>query len=241
MNLDIISKTFRDDAFKPHRSNLKPPRKTPFKRALLNLICDIKTLNERFDLSSQLIHDYKKFEIALKQVYDLERILRRIALKKLHPLELDYLSTSLEAILGILKEAELKKVPTPKNLFDESEALLRMLQSTFVLDVCAKFRKDQINENLFVKGVFPQIDKIEQSKAERFSALEQIAQNIESFFEESNRTTISIEWLESEGHYISISKNRFALIEEKLMQSFITINDRTTSSKTLPLGILKTA
>lgn len=196
------------------------------KERLLNPICDIKILNERFDLSAQLMKEYKKFEIALKQVYDLERILRRIALKKLHPLELDYLSTSLEAILGILKEAQFKKIPTPKELFDESEALFLMLQNTFILDSCAKFRKDQISENLFVKGVYPQIDKIEQTKKERFSALEQIAKTIESFFEENNRSTISIEWLESEGHYISLSKNRFALIEEKLMQSFITIGEK---------------
>lgn len=196
------------------------------KERLLNPICDIKTLNERFDLSAQLMKEYKKFEIALKQVYDLERILRRIALKKLHPLELDYLSTSLEAILGILKEAQFKKIPTPKELFDESEALFLMLQNTFVLDSCAKFRKDQISENLFVKGIYPQIDKIEQAKKERFSALEHIAKTIESFFEENNRSTISIEWLESEGHYISLSKNRFALIEEKLMQSFITIGEK---------------
>ena len=87
------------------------------KERLLNPICDIKILNERFDLSAQLMKEYKKFEIALKQVYDLERILRRIALKKLHPLELDYLSTSLEAILGILKEAQFKKNPHPKRAF----------------------------------------------------------------------------------------------------------------------------
>lgn len=114
----------------------------------------------------------------------------------------------------------------PKNLFDESEALLCMLQKTFVLDVCAKFRKDQINENLFQNGIFPQIDKIEHAKSERMKALERIAEHIESFFDESQRTTLSIEWLESEGHYISISKNRFALIEDKLMQSFITIGEQ---------------
>jgi len=196
------------------------------KERLLNPICDLKTLNERFDLSAKLMEDYKKFDIALKQVYDLERILRRIALKKLHPLELAYLSTSLEAILGILKEAELKKMHLPKSLLEETEALFCMLQSTFVLDVCAKFRKDQINENLFLAGVYPHIDKIEQNKNERFGALEHIVAHMEALFEESNRSMISIEWLESEGHYILMSKNRFALIEEKLMQSFLTIGDK---------------
>lgn len=196
------------------------------KERLLNPICDIKTLNERYDLSEQLLKDYKKFEIALKQVYDLERILRRIALKKLHPVELDYLGTSLESILDIFQEARFKKISTPKDLYDESEALLQMLQNTFILDTCAKFRKDQINENIFQKGIYPQIDKMQQTKAERLEILELIVQKISSFFEDNNRSTISIEWLDSEGYYLSMSKNRFALIEDKLMESFVSLGDK---------------
>ena len=196
------------------------------KERLLNPICDIKTLNERFDLSEQLLKDYKKFEIALKQVYDLERILRRIALKKLHPLELDYLNTSLESILEIFKEARFKKIATPKDLLDESEALFTMLQNTFILDSCAKFRKDQISENIFVHGIYPQIDKMQHAKEERLSILEIIVDYIASLLEDNNKSTLSIDWLESEGYYISMSKNRFAMIEERLMQSFVTIEDK---------------
>ena len=196
------------------------------KERLLNPICDIKTLNERFDLSEQLLKDYKKFEIALKQVYDLERILRRIALKKLHPLELDYLNTSLESILEIFKEARFKKIATPKDLFDESEALFTMLQNTFILDSCAKFRKDQISENIFVHGIYPQIDKMQHAKEERLEVLEIIVDYIAGLFEDNNKSTLSIDWLESEGYYISMSKNRFAMIEERLMQSFVTIEDK---------------
>ncbi|MDD2383049.1 MAG: DNA mismatch repair protein [Sulfurospirillaceae bacterium] len=196
------------------------------KERLLNPICDIKTLNERFDLSEQLLKDYKKFEIALKQVYDLERILRRIALKKLHPLELDYLNTSLESILEIFKEARFKKIATPKDLLDESEALFTMLQNTFLLDSCAKFRKDQINENIFVHGIYPQIDKMQTTKQARLGVLEIIVEHIASLFEDNNKSTLSIDWLESEGYYISMSKNRFAMIEERLMQSFVTIEDQ---------------
>ncbi len=196
------------------------------KERLLNPICDIKTLNERFDLSEQLLKDYKKFEIALKQVYDLERILRRIALKKLHPLELDYLNTSLESILEIFKEARFKKIATPKDLLDESEALFTMLQNTFILDSCAKFRKDQISENIFVHGIYPQIDKMQHTKEERLGVLEIIVEHIAGLFEDNNKSTLSIDWLESEGYYISMSKNRFAMIEERLMQSFVTIEDK---------------
>lgn len=209
------------------------------KERLLNPICDLKTLNERFDLSEQLLKDYKKFEIALKQVYDLERILRRIALKKLHPVELDYLNTSLSAILDIFKEARFKKIATPKELLDESEALVQMLQSTFLLDTCAKFRKDQINENIFVKGIYPQIDKMQQTKSERLEVLEKIVQKIQSLFDDNNRSTMSIEWLESEGYYISISKNRFSMIETKLMESFITLDDKHHFFKDFTFRYLK--
>jgi len=195
------------------------------KERLLNPICDIKTLNERFDLTEQLLNDYKKFEVALKQVYDIERILRRIQLKKLHPLELDYLHTSLESILSIFKEVQFKKIPTPKNLYDECEELLKILQSTFLLDVCAKFRKEQIDENLFVKGVHPQIDKIISNKEASLKKIHQIATHVESFFEDSSKNSVVIGYLESEGYYISLTKNRFYIIKDKLLTSFVSLNN----------------
>lgn len=194
------------------------------KERLLNPICDIKTLNERFDLTEQLLNDYKKFEIALKQVYDLERILRRIQLKKLHPLELDYLNTSLEAILGIFKEAKFKKINTPKHLYDECEELLKIIQSTFLLDSCAKFRKEQIDENLFLKGVHPQIDKIISQKEEALKKIEIIALHVENLFEEKTKNSVTIGWLESEGYYITLTKNRYSIIKDKLHNSFVTID-----------------
>jgi len=209
------------------------------KERLLNPICDIKTLNERFDLSEQLLNDYKKFEVALKQVYDLERILRRIQLKKLHPLELDYLNTSLESILGIFKEAQFKKISTPKNLYDECDELLKILNSTFVLNSCAKFRKEQINENLFLKGVHPQIDKIENRKQQSLENIEKIALHVSALFNDNSKNAVSIGWLESEGYYITLTKNRYSMIKEELHNSFVTIDDEHHFFKDFNFKVLK--
>lgn len=209
------------------------------KERLLNPICDIKTLNERFDLSEQLLNDYKKFEVALKQVYDLERILRRIQLKKLHPLELDYLNTSLESILGIFKEAQFKKIGTPKNLYDECDEFLKILNSTFVLDSCAKFRKEQINENLFLKGIHPQIDNIINKKQKSLENIEKIALHVSSFFQDNSKNAVTIGWLESEGYYITLTKNRYAMIKEKLHESFVTIDDEHHFFKDFNYKVLK--
>ena len=209
------------------------------KERLLNPICDIKTLNERFDLSEQLLSDYKKFEVALKQVYDLERILRRIQLKKLHPLELDYLNTSLESILNIFKEAKIKKIDTPKNLYDECEELLKILNSTFVLDSCAKFRKEQINENLFLEGIHPQIDKILYKKTKSVQSIEAISLHVNSFFDENAKNAVSIGWLDSEGYYITLTKNRYAMIKDRLHESFVTIDGKHHFFKDFSFKVLK--
>ena len=209
------------------------------KERLLNPICDVKTLNQRFDLSEQLLHDYKKFEVALKQVYDLERILRRIQLKKLHPLELDYLNTSLEAILGIFKEAQFKKIRTSKNLYDECDELLKILNSTFLMDSCAKFRKEQINENLFLKGIHPQIDQIVNKKEENLANIDKIVEHINSLFEDNSSNLASIGWLESEGYFVALTKNRYSIIKEKLHDSFVTINGEHHFFKDFNFKILK--
>lgn len=210
------------------------------KERLLNPICDIKTLKERYDLSEQLLKDYKKFEIALKQVYDLERILRRIKLKKLHPLELDYLHTSLESILEIFKEARFKKIATPQNLYDECEELVSLLRTTFVLDSCAKFRKEQINENLFIKGVHPQIDKLEEVKTSNYESIRQIALHVENLFEDkSAKNSVNIGFLETEGFYISLTKNRYALIKDTLLDNFVTIENKHYFFKDFNFKILK--
>lgn len=57
---------------------------------LLNPICDSKLLNERYDLIDKMEDHIAPLETKLKEVYDLERILRRLKLGKLHPYELDY-------------------------------------------------------------------------------------------------------------------------------------------------------
>ncbi len=209
------------------------------KERLLNPICDIGILNRRFDLSEQLINDYKKFEISLKQVYDLERILRRIKLKKLHPLELDYLHTSLEAILEILKDAKFKKIDTPKNLYIETQKLLKILEETFYLDICAKYRKEQIDENLFLRGIHPQIDAILDIKERNFDKIKEIAQMIESLFDDKAKNIVTIGYLETEGYYIQLTKNRYHMIKEKLFDSFVTIGENHYFFKDFNFKVLK--
>ncbi len=213
--------------------------KRMLKERLLNPICDLKILNERFDLSEKLLSHYKQFENLMKQVYDLERILRRIKLKKLHPFELNYLFTSLESIYTILKEEQNAKISDKQNLINETEDFISTLLNTFDLELCAKVSKNQINENFFKTGVYPVIDSLEKEQRLELYKIETICTHINGMFEGKDQHFASVEYLDSEGYFIAMTKNRFCLIEEKLLKSFITIDNRHHFFKDFSIKKLK--
>ena len=213
--------------------------KRMLKERLLNPICDLKILNERFDLSEKLLPHFKQFEILMKQIYDLERILRRIKLKKLHPFELSYLFSSLESVFAILKEEKSLNISSEQNLIDECEDFIRTLLNTFDLDMCAKVSKTQISENFFKTGVYPAIDTLENEQRMQLYKIETICTHINEMFDGKNSQFATVEFLDSEGYYIALTKNRYSLIEEHLMKSFITIEDEHHFFKEFTIKKLK--
>ena len=199
--------------------------KRMLKERLLNPICDLKILNERFDLSEKLTPHYKQFEILMKQIYDLERISRRIKLKKLHPFELSYLFASLESVHAILEKELEVEISCEKNLINESQDFIYTLLNTFDLDMCAMVSKNQIRENFFKEGVYPAIDTLEKQQRLGLYKIETICTHINGMFDGKNQEFATVEYLDSEGYFISLTKNRFSFIEEELLKSFITIDE----------------
>ncbi len=201
------------------------------KERLLNPICDKEILEKRYDLTELLLPNINSFETHLKQIYDLERITRRIKLRKLHPVELTYISMSLEAILKLLDDAKDSGLDIEGNLYDETSEMLKILKDTFKLDICARFRIEQISDNLFKDGIYPAIDTLVKSQKKDIDKMEFVSKHIESFFDKDKLLNLTnkyttVNYLESEGYYINLTKNRFSLIEKSLKESFVTIDNR---------------
>ncbi len=213
--------------------------KRVLKERLLNPISDLKLLQERFALTEKLLENYQVFENLLKQIYDLERILRRIKLKKLHPFELAYLFTSLESVLAILHEESKHDISIDKNLIEETADFIHHLSHTFNLDLCAKVSKTQIYENFFYEGIYPAIDSLVQEQKLQLYKVETIAAHINTLFGGENNSYATVNYLESEGYYIALTKNRYAMIEEELQKSFITIDGKHYFFKDFSIKKLK--
>lgn len=216
------------------------------KERLLNPICDKALLEKRYDLSERLLPNINSFETHLKQIYDLERITRRIKLRKLHPVELTYIAMSLEAILSLLLDSQTNGLEVESGLFDDTTEMLQVLQETFELDICARFRIEQINDNLFRQGVYPAIDTIVKKQEREVSKMDDVASHVEAMFSQDKLFTgttkyATVAYLESEGYYLSLTKNRFALIEQSLKDSFVTIDNQHHFFKDFHYKYLKNA
>ncbi len=198
-----------------------------FKERLLNPICDEKELHRRYELAEKVMDHTHNFANTLKEVYDLERILRRIKLGKLHPFELVYLHDSLKALENLVWEAAGVGVEVEEDLRMQIEAFVRELEHTFVLQECAKYRRDQIESNIFQPGINLFVDQIVAENEQQYRKLEAIRLHFENFFDRSDDATeyVSIGWLESEGYFLQLTRTRFGLIEKELMESFLLLDD----------------
>jgi DNA mismatch repair protein MutS len=154
---------------------------------------------------------------------------------------------SLEAIMKLLEDAKNSGLEIESRLFDETKEMLNVLNDTFELDICARFRIEQINDNIFKGGVYPGIDNIVTSQQKEVSKMEDVASHVESLFDKdklfSGATSCytSVNYLESEGYFLHLTKNRFTLIEKPLKESFVTIDNEHHFFKDFNYKYLKNA
>ncbi len=199
---------------------------------LLSPIVDKELLERRYELSEKLMPHSEAYETHLKNIYDLERITRRIKLQKLHPVELTYIMMSLKAIAHLLQDIQADEVSIEETLITEVNEFKAYLEQTFNLDICAKFRIDQINDNIFKDGIYPTIDDILKKQHIELAKLQSVSTHIDKLFEQEKLINSSkngyaeIGYLESEGYSINLTKNRFMMIEKTLKESFVTIEGR---------------
>ena len=202
------------------------------KERLLSPILEKETLEKRYDLSEKLLPNADKYDTHLKNIYDLERITRRIKLKKLHPVELTYIEMSLQAVSNLLNDAKETGVEFETTLMADVKEFQAYLAQTFNLNICAKFRIEQINDNIFKEGIYPAIDSILEKQTQEMRKLQMVSEHIQKLFEKekliknSNSSYTEIRYLESEGYSINLTKNRFTLIEKELKASFVTIEKK---------------
>jgi DNA mismatch repair protein MutS len=197
------------------------------KERLTHPIKDHKELLKRYNLSKDLYDYHSPIENELSNIYDIERLTRRIKLMKLHPFELSYLYDSLKSINEIIKFMENYKFFKSPYSSDEVSIFINSISKTFKLDICGKYMLKDIEQNLFNEKIDASIDKLVLENIELKNKLDIFTKHISSYFTKNDDTNyVNINRLDKEGFFIQLTKNRYQLIKDELLESHLIIDGK---------------
>lgn len=199
---------------------------------LLNPITNPTEIEQRYNLSDILGPVHLTIDQELQGVYDLERIIRRIQLGRLHPFEINFLYDSLKSADRIVELiVNLKNHVVVENFINEKSNLqncLVFLEKTFHFEQTGRVALQAIDTNIFQAGFHAGLDELMQQKQALEEKLELIRNKILEVLEtetgKKESDFVEIRQLEKEGHHISLTRSRFALIEEKLRTTFVSLD-----------------
>ena len=187
-----------------------------FKDRLLNPINDKNILLDRYNnIQNYLIDDkYKKINKYLSNINDLERVKRKIILKKINPCEWGNIVNSIENSLEIFKllnnDDLIKNI---NNIIDNYKILN--------IDECSKYNTNDIKTNIFNNGIYKDLDELNNDYENNYQNILEIANKINNLGD----TNCKIDYNDNDGFYITITKKRFET-GEKINKSFMNSFDK---------------
>jgi DNA mismatch repair protein MutS len=195
------------------------------KERLTHPIKDEKELNRRYKLSSDLYDYHAPIENSLSNIYDIERLTRRIKLNRLHPFELNYLYDSLGSVKEIVKFMENYNFVKPPCSSEEIEIFIKTIDETFDLSCSGKFMLKDIDSNMIARGIDSKVDELIKQNELLEEKLDIFVEHILKFLKSDDKNLISVTRLGKEGFFIGLTKNRYASIKKELLESHLIIDD----------------
>jgi DNA mismatch repair protein MutS len=209
------------------------------KNRLLNPITIKEELENRYELTDTLSDHTIEIDNFLKNIYDIERISRRIRIGRLDPFEINFLYDSIintEAIIEYLEKIEATVLLDDfSNTILEIKSFKTHLEQTFIFDQTSKVTFAHIETNFFTHSYNTELDTLLLKKEQFESYLETIRQTILQMIEEitgkREEHFVQIKQLDKEGHYLCMTKSRYHLIEELFHTQTITIGEQVLPLK----------
>jgi DNA mismatch repair protein MutS len=181
---------------------------------LSNPLTSIEILNQRYQDIEKIKKDNEKIKNHFSNLYDLDKLIRKIELLKIQPNEIAKLSISLEEIEQL--EKELKNFIN-KDLFKTIKEINQDIKKTFNLEKILSMTKEK--ENIF-NNVFPEINLIQDKLNLNEKQYQKMKDFLENFLEEGkfikNKEFIKIERNTLDGVYLSTTEKRGKKVEEEL-------------------------
>jgi DNA mismatch repair protein MutS len=162
-----------------------------FKQMLINPIKNVETLNKMYKTVSFYIKNdlYMSVRVILKQIMDIERIIRKM---HIHPFQLMNVYSSL------IESKKLYKLVKKDSVLD---SMIQDIEIVLDTDKTAKYNLNNMEENIFMRGVHTDLDNLQDKLNE-----------ILSYFDhrhESLREFVKMEKNEKEGVIFTTTTKKF--------------------------------
>jgi DNA mismatch repair protein MutS len=170
-----------------------------YKERFLNPSNNKQELIRRYNNIENYLIDgkYKEINKFLSNINDLERIKKKIFLKKMQPCEWNSFVISLENSIEVFKLTQPELIENANRITSH--------YSILNLDECSKYNTNDIKTNIFNEGIYKDLDDLNLKYKNAYEKLTIISNKISNI----NDSLCKIDYNESEGYYIVITKKRF--------------------------------
>ena len=231
--------------------------KRNFEKCLLNPLTNVDDINERYDNIELMLVKYKSndnklndneksskyvYEIVrekLKGICDLERFFRKIFLLKLHPQEFSQIYKSVLNYLEIFRDLQnFKKLDKKFEKFlnktheDEIKFLIKFLEDNLNMNEIEKYNYDNINGNIFKKGIYTEVDKLQDELDSSINYFTETANNYNEISRDYNNF-FKVDYNDTHGYHLQVTQNRFNIFKrnnQDIVKNITTKKVSTTSS-----------
>lgn len=177
-----------------------------FKEWLLHPLVDGVSIAARHDAVDRLLQDklFSHLETPLQDIYDIERLCRRMDLKTFNPSDLAPIITSITAIEVALEMVgkELTVVRYEPVLRKTLREVTEYVTSKIDLSEAQKYNVDNMNKSFFLKDVFPKIDDLEQERAGCIDFFHELSQKL-------GKELYKVDHNQVDGYHLTVTSKRY--------------------------------
>jgi len=233
-----------------------PMGRRKFKELLLKPSLNIDYLNQQYEITTYVKDNYEKYEF-LRQEFmgfrDIERLYRKIILNMVCPAELTQFFDNMKTICKIEKKLKKGKEINDyiksyidSNLTTISKKLMKFIKQKIDIKKSETINKVDFDINIFKRGVFDNLDKIEEKYIDLFDQMRCIQHFLGLQLHEKNKDPkklVKIHQTEKSGYNLDITKRRAGLLKEKCKNTteieYISSYNEKPKIYKLDLGDLK--
>ena len=205
---------------------------------LVNPICNVKELEKRYDTIDCFRNDSFLLENTrslLAPMLDIERLHRKILVNYIQPVDFVGLQLTYDNLAEILKMFRSFNLYPNQKIVDIFNTYRDHLTQTINFDVIGKYNLDKINENIFNKGVYLELDQIQESLDENMLIMKQLALTLSDKIETGSKTMVKLDYNERDGHFLCLTYKRSEILKKAFRN--IGVKNKMTITKSFSVYV----